>query len=99
MRIWLDDVRPAPHGFIHVRNLAELKELLAANPEPIKVMSFDHDLGDGTPDGYAIVKWLAEAHLNRWPRKIIVHSSNPPGAENIRQYDAFIRRHVLTQAR
>lgn len=95
MKIWLDDVRPIPEEFTdHVRNLKEFQELLASNSEVIEIMSFDHDLGE-EEDGYQIIKWLAEYHLDRWPEKTFVHSANPPGASNIRAYDTFIRNKVL----
>ena len=95
MKIWLDDLRPVPDGFIWVHNLAELKALLASNQEVIEVMSFDNDLGDGEPEGYDIIKWLANTHLERWPKEIRVHSANPAGAHNIQQYIDFIRRRIL----
>ena len=97
--IWLDDLRPAPGGFTHVRNFRQFKALLEAEPhKTIAVMHFDHDLGldehgQMELDGYAIIKWLAENHLDRYPRVVRVHSDNGPGADNIRTYDRFIRRH------
>src|SRR3989344_4221608 len=96
MRIWLDDFRPAPDGFIHVKNLAEFRETIMSNLETIEVMSFDYDLGNDEPTGYDIIKWFAENHLDRWPLETRVHSANPPGAANIRAYDQFIRRRVLS---
>ena len=98
MKIWLDDVRSAPEGFTHhVHSLPELKELLEVlRPDThIEAISFDHDLGENQPDGYEIVKWLAKYHLDRWPKEIAVHSANPVGAENIRQYAAQVRRILL----
>ena len=104
MKIWLDDQmsdpespkRWPPEGFIGVRNLAELKELLTRNLEKIEVMDFDHDLGEDEPSGYDIIKWMTEHHLDRWPREVLVHSANPPGAKNIREHDAFVRRRLLS---
>lgn len=95
MRIWLDDLRLAPEGFYHVRNLAELRELMASNPDTIEIMSFDHDLGDGEADGYQIAKWFAKNHLDRWPLELRVHSANPPGAANIRAFDQFVHNRLL----
>jgi hypothetical protein len=95
MHIWLDDIRDAPDGFIHVKNLAELRQLIASRSDVIEVMSFDHDLGDGEKDGYEIAKWFAKEHLNRWPLETKVHSANPPGADNIRQFDQFVRNRLL----
>ncbi len=96
MKIWLDDIRPAPDGFIWAHDLFELAALLETHKDQIELMSFDHDLGDGIPDGYMIIKWLAEHYLNRWPETIRVHSANPPGAKNIRCYAEFIYNRVLS---
>jgi hypothetical protein len=95
VKIWLDDRRPAPAGFVHVINHQEFETLLRSSTEVIEVMSFDHDLGEEM-DGYRIAKWLAEHHLERWPLEVRVHSDNPPGAANIRAFDAFVRRRLLT---
>lgn len=95
MRIWLDDLRPSPDGFTHIRNLTELRKLIDSNLDVIEVMSFDHDLGDGEADGYQIAKWLAENHLERWPLEIRVHSANSPGTANIRAFDQFVRNRLL----
>ena len=95
MNIWLDDIRPAPQGFIHVRNLAELESLLNDCNAPIEIMSFDHDLGDGEPDGYEIIKWLANEWLGRWPGEVRVHSANPVGAKNICLFAENVCRYLL----
>ena len=95
MKIWLDDLRPPPKGFFHVRTLLELQTLLASSLDVIEVMSFDHDLGDGEKDGYQIAKWFAENYLERWPLVTRVHSANPPGAANIRAFDEFVRKRLL----
>ncbi|MFA4845738.1 MAG: cyclic-phosphate processing receiver domain-containing protein [Patescibacteria group bacterium] len=96
LNIWIDDLRPAPEGFVHVHTLADLRALLASSDEPIEVMSFDHDLGDGEPDGYDIIKWIVDHHLDRYPAEIRTHSANPTGAENIAEYDRFVRRRLLS---
>lgn len=44
MNLWLDDVRPAPHGWMHARSMREAQELASKND--IQGMSLDHDLGD-----------------------------------------------------
>lgn len=100
MKVWLDDLRPAPEGFIHVHNLDEFIRLLTDKDERIEVMSFDHDLGQDESgreelSGYDIIKWLAENYLDRWPTVVRVHSANPVGAENIRCFDEFVRKRLL----
>lgn len=58
-----------------------------------KVISFDHDLGDVKSDGYQIAKFLCDLDMNgsndfRFPDEFefFVHSQNPVGAKNIRDY-------------
>jgi hypothetical protein len=43
MRLWLDDCRPAPEGWVHAPNVAVAKDLAEKNE--IEEMSLDHDLG------------------------------------------------------
>lgn len=80
VRLWLDDVRPAPEGWLHVKTVAEAKSVLSK----IQVLdlSLDHDLGEDET-GYDLVKWLAETHVN-WPyNKPTIHSMNPVGRDNM----------------
>lgn len=104
MKIWLDDQcddpvavkKNTPEGFVGVKSLKELQALLESRlDEPIEVMSFDHDLATGEPDGYVIIKWMADHCLARWPQEIRVHSQNHIGAENIRCYAENVRRRLL----
>jgi hypothetical protein len=43
VRLWLDDVRPAPDGWTWCRSTADAKVLMQAGP--VEEMSLDHDLG------------------------------------------------------
>ncbi|TCJ16910.1 hypothetical protein E0L93_09415 [Rubrobacter taiwanensis] len=81
MRVWLDDLRPAPGGWEWARTVEEaIISLLSENE--VKEMSLDHDLGEGIEEGYALCLWMAEHGV--WPtRRIAVHSANPPGAERM----------------
>lgn len=72
------------------RNWAEVLELVISLGLP-SLISFDHDLGDNTPNGYEIAKRLCDLILNanyELPAdfQFLVHSKNPVGAENIRCY-------------
>jgi hypothetical protein len=77
MKIYLDDERPTPVGWIGVRwpdeVIAHLETGLVTD------VSLDHDLGDderGT--GYDVVLWLEEAVALRGfvPPRMSVHSAN-----------------------
>ena len=81
------------------RNWAEVLELIVSLGMP-KMISFDHDLGDNQPTGYDIAKHIANLIMNAEYEldpefSILVHSKNPVGAENIRQYmKKFLEVHV-----
>lgn len=86
-RLFLDDVREAPNGFLVARDYnAAIRMLLGLNCP--SAMSFDHDLGEG-PSGYDVAWWMVEKDMDedgKWiPRdfEYYVHSANPVGSENI----------------
>jgi len=91
INLWLDDLRPAPDGFIWVETVSqliykldELKEL----DQEINIMSLDHDLGENEPTGYDFVKYLVEVgnyEPSYYPRQIYLHTANPVGRENMYQ--------------
>lgn len=43
MKLWLDDVRPAPEGWVWVKTVDEAKKLLESGQ--VQQASLDHDLG------------------------------------------------------
>ena len=84
MRVFLDDERAAPDGWVRVYWPAEAIALLETGK--VLELSLDHDLGDderGT--GYDVVLWIEEAVALRsfMPPKIIVHSANPSAREKM----------------
>lgn len=80
MRLWLDDLRPAPEGWIWIETVEGAIELIFSGE--VVEASLDHDLGDGQQEGYRLVLYMAENNL--WPKEAIsVHSSNPPGSERM----------------
>lgn len=95
MRLWLDDLRPAPPNWVWCKTLDEVQivfMIAAREGTAISEMSFDHDLGEGQPDGYDVIKWIVRTYPSLYPWKVSVHSANPVGAENIRAYDEWFRR-------
>ena len=101
MKIYLDDddkYRKTPEGFERVHDLPELVGLLESRPdEPIEVMDFDNDLGDETPEGRYIIKWLYDNHRDRWPHEIRVHTDNPEAAIDIRTFAENVRKRGLSK--
>lgn len=84
-KIWLDDVRPAPKGYLHAWNYESaiyLIEHLSCLENDIELISFDHDLGENK-SGYDVAKYIVENHIPIKEYK--VHSANPVGRFNIEQ--------------
>lgn len=77
MRIFLDDERVTPEGWVRTYWPDEVITLLEQGG--VTGLSLDHDLGDderGT--GYAVILWIEEAVAVRRfiPPKMFVHSAN-----------------------
>jgi hypothetical protein len=91
--LWLDDLRPAPEGWLWVKTVDEAIEVL--KNQSVARASLDHDLGEDIPEGYKLCLWMAEH--NTWPtQEISVHSQNAVGADRmcgvIERYAEHMRR-------
>ena len=86
MKIWVDDIRPAPEGWhwwtsseMALFYLDQWKMLVAENMiDAPQIMSLDHDLG-GDDTTRPIVIWMIENDF--WPVEVRVHSANSVGYE------------------
>lgn len=93
MKIFLDDSRDAPSGWVRCRWPDEVIELL--RNEQVEVISLDHDLGDderGT--GYDVLLWL-ECRVvfeGFQPPELLLHTSNPVARDRMRAAIASIKR-------
>lgn len=90
MILWLDDVRnPLDFGlkgkeFFWAHNSYEFVQYIKNNPMPDEI-SFDHDLGLDSFDGYWCAKWLVNRCISSRVALPVcrVHSANPVGKSNI----------------
>lgn len=88
MKIWLDDLRPAPAGFALCRSVNAAKAAIEAAEKKgidIELIDCDHDLGDYAPDGgdgIKLIDWLVERG-SFYPVRL--HTMNPVGRENMRR--------------
>ena len=86
MKLWIDDVRPAPAGYVWCVSVGQAKQVIRANElrkEPIELLDIDHDAGDYAFDGGDYIKlldWLEETGRN-YP--IHIHSMNVVGRMNM----------------
>ena len=77
MKIYLDDERNAPEGWIQARWPQEVIEFLKTGQ--VTDVSLDHDLGnDRRGTGYDVLLWIEEAVVNDKfnPPRMGVHSAN-----------------------
>lgn len=106
MKLWVDDVRPAPEGYVWCHSVwRAIKEIQIREDEiknygsfedisPIELIDIDHDAGDYAQYGGDYIKlldWLEETGRN-YP--IRIHSMNPVGMENMRR---IIQRNGWTE--
>lgn len=92
-RIWLDDVRPAPEGFIWCQSVNKAKFMITQlenKSETIDLIDCDHDLGDYAAkggDGIKLLDWLVETR-RFYPVRI--HTQNVVGRKNM---ELLVQRH------
>lgn len=84
MKIFLDDIRPAPLGWTRTYTVQETIKLLGNFR--VTELSLDHDLGEGQEDGYSVLCWIERQVANHHftPPKIHIHTDNPAGRERMR---------------
>ena len=102
MKLWIDDIRPAPEGWFWARSVNDAKhhiewwERYVIPREQLELISIDHDAGDFYHDGgdfIRVLDWLEETGRN-YP--IRIHSQNPVGVQNMR---AIIERNGWTEVK
>lgn len=92
-RLWLDDERPAPDGWIAVATAREAILLLATGD--VVEASLDHDLGPAEAgNGYEVLLWIERAVAERGfvPPIIRVHSANAGARPRMEQAVEAIQR-------
>lgn len=95
MKIWVDDVRPAPDGYVWCKSVNEtIGAIDAINTmsddfdTPITLIDLDHDAGDYAIDGGDYIKildYLEECYGKDLPFALRLHSMNPVGIQNMRR--------------
>ena len=92
MKLWIDDVRPAPEGYVWAQSVMMAQAIIKVEEtegSKIDLIDIDHDAGDFVCDGGDYIKlldWLEETGRD-YP--IRIHSMNPVGVANMR---AIIKR-------
>lgn len=83
-KLWLDDLRPAPPGWIHVKTANDAIEALMTNE--FDEVSLDHDLGwteegDELPSGYVVAQEIEKRARTGELKKLSwrLHTASPQG--------------------
>lgn len=87
MKVFLDDERITPEGWVRVYSVAECIEALKTRQ--VKYLSLDNDLGSEDPktEGFNVLNWLEETIYEdtSFPiPEMTVHSSNAARALSMR---------------
>lgn len=109
MKIWLDDIRPAPEGWTWIKDGVVVIGILRKdkfgnhqNSEDVEEISFDHDLGECYSNGYEVAKEIEEMAFRNYIKRIkwTIHSANPVGRANIeramKNADKYWSKHEAT---
>jgi len=95
MKVYLDDERETPQGWVRVYWPDEAIALLEQGN--VEEISLDHDLGDDTRGtGYDVVRWIEQAVVLHGfvPPVMRVHSANPAAVKRMNEGIAAIGRLV-----
>ena len=100
MKLWVDDVRPAPNGYVWLKSVDESKECIeflegqlarvSAELRPysgntIEIIDIDNDAGDYSRFGGDYIRLLDWLEETGRNYPIRIHSMNPVGVENMRR--------------
>ena len=88
MKLWIDDSRPAPKGYVWCLSVNQAKAVITTAMkcnDKIDLVDLDHDAGIYACDGgdyIRILDWLEEYDVCYFP--IHIHSQNVVGVANMR---------------
>lgn len=100
MKLWIDDVRPAPNAsgeYVECKSVNEAKDTILfvenvlekVRPDRagkiIELIDIDHDAGNYAEDGGDYIKLLDWLEETGRNYPIRIHSMNPVGVENMRR--------------
>lgn len=100
MKIWLDDVRKPPKGWVWCKWPQEVIQTLQSNPGLIEEVSLDHDLGDDSHGtGYDVITWIENRIFDDEsfipPKKIKIHSANTAARKRMKAGLESCAKHSL----
>ena len=90
VKIWLDDERKSPYGFIHFHSVNEVIDFILTSGYTAFYLDIDHDLGEYANDGgdaTKLINWLLwnGYHENTgYTFKFHLHTANAVGYANMK---------------
>ena len=91
MKLWIDDVRPAPDGYVWVKSVEDAKAAIHYYERTMAddniIIDLDHDAGDYAVDGGDYIKlldWLEAKGIVDTGYSFHIHSMNVVGIQNMR---------------
>ena len=80
VRVWLDDVRPAPEGWVWTKTVQETRERIERGDVAEVSLDYDLDLTDPNHKGSEIAAWLRRQAMRGVEIPVVhVHTANPHG--------------------
>ena len=83
MRLWVDDIRVPPEGWVWAKTSQEAIDayqswLYSSSDRYFEAIAFDHDLGEDD-DSRRVLNYIVERDI--WPDHIYFLTSNPVGRQ------------------
>jgi hypothetical protein len=87
VKIWIDDIRKAPEGFLWIKSVNDFIDYCYKNGiDDVTLIDTDHDAGDFQKDGGDYIRCFDYLEFCGCENVTIhIHSANPVGANNIRR--------------
>ena len=92
MKLWIDDIRPAPNGFIWCKSVNQAKTAIIAYEHQYSCDNILIDLDNNAADYFKILDWLEEKNIVDTGYFFKIHSKNPVGImkmENIIRHNGW----------
>lgn len=92
MKLWIDDIRPAPDGFIWCKSVNQAKAAITAYEHQYSCDNILIDLDNDAADYFKILDWLEEKSIVDTGYFFKIHSKNPVGImkmEDIIRYNGW----------
>ncbi len=86
IKIWVDDVRAVPAGYVGTKSVNETIALIneiECDGGEVELLDLDHDLGDYASQGGDAIKLLDYLTERETFYPFIIHSANPVGRANM----------------